>query len=824
MTHPLFEGSRELARRFRKERRARSTLAAEEFLAKQQPGAHYPADIARAQWVELLDVVRNASDKAVDGLITEWLDRQLPSTSGDVQATMPLDPGLDVTLPTPAGPVPAQDAQFIDRRYRIERVLGEGAFGKVFLVKDKLQNDHELALKLIKKEHTATSEALVRFKNEILLLRVLNHPGIPQIFNDGISEDGEFYYTMAYVAGRTLDDVIRKEAPLDPTRIVRITKQVLDVLDYAHAQGAIHRDLKPGNIFLLHAGTPKEQVRVLDFGIAKVLSREGILEHAQTMNTEMPLGTPHYMSPEQVRGKEVDGRTDLYALGVIIYQMCSGRFPFSGKTLLEILSARLEKPPNPLEDKTTPEWLRDVVMKLLERERDKRPDTQAIRVMLDHLQVSHRSISKRLTWISAAVVVIAVLVAWSVFGGGTKSKEDTHASVPPSVPAEGEKAKPAASESQAEPNPENPAPAPGDTNKPKNENENSNPTPPQGEPKPDATPAEVHSQAPAPQVKPDPSKTEESPPPAVPFSIEVSEPAESPQPSVPPEKKTLHISGRATRKIGSAKIGGQAVVLNPSDPMHFEAEVALPTAPMDGKDEDRAIEIELIDTVDFKSIKHSFNYRQLAARIPVDCTPANDALVDERGRVTSIRHGRTGIALGLVDEGPGQPGFYFGLNEVTKTQLEHERVGAGLSWDTPIEVTSPGDPAVSMSLDDAQKFCELNGLRLPTIDEWDRAAQLAGHIYPWGDEFLPGACNSSDAGDAFPKSAPVGKFPLDKCGPFFDMAGNVSEWCLDSNAKAALRGGSWKLPPNACKLGAKNNPPSKGSESIGFRVALTCKP
>ena len=219
MTHPLFEGSRELARRFRKERRARSTLTGEKFLAAEQPSAAYPAGIAQAQWLELLEAIRDAKSTSVDGLIADWLERQLPSTPKNAAATLALDPGLDVTLPTPAAPVPAQDAKFIDRRYRIERVLGEGAFGKVFLVKDKLQNDHELALKLIKKEHTATSEALVRFKNEILLLRVLNHPGIPQIFNDGISEDGEFYYTMAYVAGRTLEDVIRKEAPLDPTRM-----------------------------------------------------------------------------------------------------------------------------------------------------------------------------------------------------------------------------------------------------------------------------------------------------------------------------------------------------------------------------------------------------------------------------------------------------------------------------------------------------------------------------------------------------------------------------------------------------------------------------
>jgi hypothetical protein len=113
----------------------------------------------------------------------------------------------------------------------VHEVLGEGAFGKVFLVKDKLQNDSELALKLIKKEHTATSEALMRFKNEILLLRVLSHPGIPQIFNDGRTPAGEYYYTMAYVEGVTLSQVLKEKGSLPPERVVRIVSQILDVLD-----------------------------------------------------------------------------------------------------------------------------------------------------------------------------------------------------------------------------------------------------------------------------------------------------------------------------------------------------------------------------------------------------------------------------------------------------------------------------------------------------------------------------------------------------------------------------------------------------------------
>jgi formylglycine-generating enzyme required for sulfatase activity/tRNA A-37 threonylcarbamoyl transferase component Bud32 len=321
--------------------------------------------------------------------------------------------------PTEELGAPPADAPLIDRRYRTLRVLGEGGHGKVLLVEDTLQKGQKLALKLLKTQHLASGDLLARFRNEIVVLRALSHPGIPQIYNDGLTESGEFYFTMAYVEGETLATLIRRDAPLAPDRIVRLTRQILEVLDYAHKQGAVHRDLKPGNIFVIDAGKPTERVKVLDFGIAKLLSHEGVLEHAVTMNTEVAIGTPHYMAPEQVRNQEVDQRTDMYALGIIIYQMCSGRLPFQGTTALELLAARLENPPTPLGAGDAPQWLRDLVMQMLQREREKRPDTKAVREVLERLARDQKRTTRNVKWLAGAVAVLAVAVfgLWRAFRG-----------------------------------------------------------------------------------------------------------------------------------------------------------------------------------------------------------------------------------------------------------------------------------------------------------------------------------------------------------------------------------------------------------------------
>lgn len=304
---------------------------------------------------------------------------------------------------------PAGTRPLFDGRYRVVRTLGEGGFGRVDLVEDTLRKDERIALKVILPEHNRATEFERRFQNEISVLRALRNPGISQIFNDGRTADGEFYYTMEFVDGVSLEELLKRECSLGPMRIVRLVRQLTNILDYAHSLGVVHRDLKPGNILIVDAGSEDEQVKVLDFGIAKILRTDEILDFAQTMQTQAAMGTPHYMAPEQVRGKDIDARADLYALGVIIYRMVSSRYPFKGKTAMEIATARIEQDPAPLEVDDTPSQLSTLIRALLQRERESRPTPDEIRLLLEELASGHRDFRRFGRQMLVGVGALAVL-------------------------------------------------------------------------------------------------------------------------------------------------------------------------------------------------------------------------------------------------------------------------------------------------------------------------------------------------------------------------------------------------------------------------------
>lgn len=389
---PAGDAQRDLILEFLERRRSGEQLSVEDF-ARQHP-AEGPALVSR-----LTEALRSFEDdptlSPAPGLEAPGETLEIPGEDGGA------DPGQE------RGAAPAQR---IDGRYEVVRLLGQGGFGKVFLVRDRFYQGELRALKTILASYSSQPEFERRFQNEIRVLRALSHKGIPQIYNDGRTREGGFYYTMAFVEGETLSEAIKKEAPLRPDRIVRLVRQMLAIIEYAHAKSVVHRDLKPANVMLLKAGSPDEEVRILDFGIAKVLRPEGDLEGAQSMNTLGGIGTPHYMSPEQIRGQDVDGRSDIYALGVIIYQMCSGLLPFTGKTDLEVATARLERPPTPLKADQTPPHLRTLVMRLLERQKEDRPDTRELHELLGGIEAGRAIPPQRHRVVVGALAVVALLV------------------------------------------------------------------------------------------------------------------------------------------------------------------------------------------------------------------------------------------------------------------------------------------------------------------------------------------------------------------------------------------------------------------------------
>ncbi len=260
----------------------------------------------------------------------------------------PTAPAPSHSGPNASGPNASEADPLLNRviagNFRIERLLGAGAMGNVYKA-EQLSLGKAVAIKVLHVHLMGDEKLVMRFKREAKSASLLNHPNSIQIIDSGQDKDGTLYIAMELLAGRDLAHVIRDDFPLSLPRIVRIMSQVLSALDEAHAQGVIHRDLKPSNIMLIERRGERDFVKVCDFGIAKAAINEK--DDRENMLTIQGLvcGTPEYMAPEQARGEVLDGRADLYAAAVILFQMVTGDIPFKGDTPMAIVSRHLVETP-----------------------------------------------------------------------------------------------------------------------------------------------------------------------------------------------------------------------------------------------------------------------------------------------------------------------------------------------------------------------------------------------------------------------------------------------------------------------------------------------
>ena len=228
-----------------------------------------------------------------------------------------------------------EPGQVLAQRYRVQRLLGKGGMGAVYLADDEVLGEL-VALKVISSAFASDEQAMVtRFRREAAAARKVSCPSVIRIHDLGEARPGLLYLSMEYFAGRTLSEVISQRGLVPIKDIKEILQQICAGLEAAHEAGVIHRDLKPGNVLVGERGV----VKIIDFGLATMAQSDGLTA------TGAILGTPHYMAPEQVRGKPVDARTDVYALGALAYHVVTGRPPFSGDNAIAIGFAHLSETP-----------------------------------------------------------------------------------------------------------------------------------------------------------------------------------------------------------------------------------------------------------------------------------------------------------------------------------------------------------------------------------------------------------------------------------------------------------------------------------------------
>ncbi len=361
-------------------------------------------------------------------------------------------------------------AEILGRRYTSLVKIGEGAMGEVWKGTDPFL-ERDVALKLMRSELASRPDAVERFRNEAVSMARVNHPNIVPLY-DFVQESGISWMVLEFVHGGTLEALLAQEGRLDWPRASQLVQQALRGLERAHAAGIVHRDIKPANAMIAQDGT----LKLMDFGIARIsqttrLTRVG---HA--------VGTVAYMAPEQILGQEADARADLYALGVVLFELVSGRLPFAGDTEAQIIRQHVDRTAAPrLRDVAagTPAALDAVVAKALAREPARRYASAAeFRLALEALNaqaaahgtafrpvqgsVATRRVPRRVWSVGAALLSLGVVAAlvWPRFGGKSAVSQEAQATlatepsaVPPSAITAETPADTAASATEAQPGP-----------------------------------------------------------------------------------------------------------------------------------------------------------------------------------------------------------------------------------------------------------------------------------------------------------------------------------------------------------------------------------
>jgi serine/threonine-protein kinase len=290
-------------------------------------------------------------------------------------APEPASMSASMSASTSGGSLDRLVGRTLNGRYVVQKKVGEGGFGAVYRGK-QIATGREVALKILHPHNVSDPTVVARFRREAEACSKLHNAHSVTIYDFDEAEDGTLYLAMELVQGKSLQQVQRAEGLLPPRRVLGILDQVADALGEAHGQGIVHRDMKPENV-MVERREDQDFVKVLDFGIAKIVSGYAATKSPALTAIGQTVGTLEFMSPEQLRGRPLDGRSDLYALGMMAYEMLTGMLPFHGaKNSTDVIQFHLQKPAPPpsrlAPDAKIPAVVDAVVLKMVQKEREDR--------------------------------------------------------------------------------------------------------------------------------------------------------------------------------------------------------------------------------------------------------------------------------------------------------------------------------------------------------------------------------------------------------------------------------------------------------------------
>ena len=658
----------------------------------------------------------------------------------------------------------------LDEKYRLDRKIGEGGMGAVYHA-THIHMDSSFAVKLLHRSMVADQGAVERFRREARAAARIRHTNAVSVTDFGVTKEGTVYLVMEYLEGGDLRERLKKVGIVSPPDAVRIIVQTCAAIDEAHRKGIVHRDLKPDNIWLLSRDDIDDQVKVLDFGIAKLKTQGN--QSSNLTQQGMVVGTPHYMSPEQCRGEELDSRSDIYALGVILYEMLSGDVPFRAPTPVGVVLKHANEMPKPLreENPSVPEPLERVVMKALEKDPAKRQASAAElgRELIDAMRLSGTASLEIPGFETGDFSSISGTAATTIPGKGTGSTTAPHSEHDTSVQ-----------------DPNKTGHVGGGATVAMTSKQESAKTQP---------PVVGGTQVMASQTASAKSASEGAAP--VERVIERVIEREAP----PKPNRTALYAGAAALVVVigvvatfiAIKSSGPGTT-NTNTPRNVNGPVQA-GGPPEG--------MILIKGGTFK--------------MGTDDPKAEDS--DKPAHDITVKD------------------FYIDTYEVTNEQYQQfvKQTGhkAPSDWTgTDFPSGEAHYPVRNVSWIDATEYAKWAGRRLPTEAEWEFAARgPEGRIYPWGNDWSPKLSNSKEDDRSGPLT--VGSYP-GGASPFgvMDMAGNVCEWVNDdftpypSSAQTpdpgnkCYRGGAYSAPKERLKTTYRWwDHPTATYPYIGFRCA-----